>query len=331
MLSINGPVRWGIIGCGDVCEVKSGPVFSKVDGSSLVAVMRRDRAKAEDFARRHRVSRFYDDAAALTNDPDVNAIYIATPPESHEMYAIAAIDARKPVYVEKPVALNSSSCRRMMEHSEKQGVPITVAHYRRELEIFRRVKTLVHSGRIGKVRMITLNLFQAPKSSDPSENWRIDPGVSGGGHLNDLGPHQLDILYWIFGEPTSLRGSSFNQGKKYDAPDINSLSAVFPGDVFFQGLWSFNVPVEAKQDTCTIIGEDGSLEFPFFSSFTEAALKVSIKGTTSHEEFTFPINIQQPMIAEVVKYFQGTRSNPCSLADALVSLKMIEQANEGLS
>src|SRR6187551_1308715 len=99
-------INWGIIGCGDVSEVKSGPAFNKVNNSSLVAVMRRDGAKAKDYAHRHQVPKWYDDASLLINDPDVNAIYIATPPSSHEEYTIAAIDAGKPVYVEKPMTMN---------------------------------------------------------------------------------------------------------------------------------------------------------------------------------------------------------------------------------
>ena len=76
-------VKWGIIGCGDVTEVKSGPAFNKVKNSSLVAVMRRDGEKARDYAHRHNVPKWYSDAEALINDPDVNAVYVATPPSSH--------------------------------------------------------------------------------------------------------------------------------------------------------------------------------------------------------------------------------------------------------
>src|SRR5882757_10269989 len=103
-------IRWGIIGCGDVTEVKSGPALQRATGSALVAVMRRDRAKAEDYARRHGVARAYDDAAALIADPDVDAVYVATPPSSHAAYTLAAARAGKPVYVEKPMALSHAEC-----------------------------------------------------------------------------------------------------------------------------------------------------------------------------------------------------------------------------
>jgi predicted dehydrogenase len=81
-------IRWGIIGCGDVTEIKSGPAFNKVANSKLVAVMRRDSAKAADYAKRHHVPKWYDDASKLINDPEVNAIYIATPPLQHDYFTI---------------------------------------------------------------------------------------------------------------------------------------------------------------------------------------------------------------------------------------------------
>src|SRR5688572_16383190 len=139
MMTINGTVNWGIIGCGDVCEVKSGPAFNKVPNSRLVAVMRRDLVKAKDYAKRHGVPMFYDDAATIIHDPEVNAIYIATPPLYHEEYTIAALKAGKPVYVEKPVTVNSASCQRMLDGAAQAKVPVTVAHYRRGLPIFQKV------------------------------------------------------------------------------------------------------------------------------------------------------------------------------------------------
>src|ERR1043165_6013444 len=133
---MNDKVRWGIIGCGDVTEVKSGPAFQKADGSALVAVMRRDAKKAEDYARRHNVPRWYADADALIADKDVSAVYIATPPSSHKEYTLKAAKARKPVLVEKPMAMSASECDDMIAACRDAGVPLRVAYYRRRLPRF---------------------------------------------------------------------------------------------------------------------------------------------------------------------------------------------------
>src|SRR5450755_1797430 len=129
-------VNWGIIGCGDVTEVKSGPAFNKVKNSALVAVMRRDAEKAKDYAQRHHVPKWYDDASNLINDPDVNAIYIATPPSSHEEYTLAAIAAGKPVYVEKPMSVNFASAIKMMNAANEKNTKLVIAHYRHEQPYF---------------------------------------------------------------------------------------------------------------------------------------------------------------------------------------------------
>src|SRR6059058_2009766 len=120
-------VRWGIIGCGDVTEVKSGPALSLVPHSRLVAVMRRNAEKARDYAHRHCVPKWYADAEELINDPEVNAIYIATPPSSHEEYALRALKVGKPVYLEKPMSLNAASARRIASAAKNSGLPLTVA------------------------------------------------------------------------------------------------------------------------------------------------------------------------------------------------------------
>jgi len=324
MRFIDGPLRWGIIGCGDVCEVKSGPAFSKVAQSSLVAVMRRDGDKAADFAKRHHVDTSYNDASELINDPQVNAIYIATPPSSHEAYALEAMKAGKPVYIEKPVSLNTASVQRMESASAALGIPVAVAHYRRALELFLRVRQLVNEGAIGKPSLIILNLLHPAKPGSAAENWRINPAVSGGGLLFDLAPHQLDIIYWIFGKPLSFKGNSIAQGKAHNASDVISLSMVLPENVFFQGLWSFNVAPSQRHDSCRMLGDKGSISFPFFSSFESAAVEITRGDQTTTEQFTFPANIQHPMIQQVTSYFRGQGENPCSLSEARDTLEIIE-------
>lgn len=324
MKTINGIVNWGIIGCGDVCEVKSGPAFNKVSNSKLVAVMRRDLAKAKDYARRHKVPVCYDDATDLINDPGVNAIYVATPPSSHEMYTIAAIEAGKPVYVEKPVTVDSASCRRMNERSEEAGIPVSVAHYRRGLPLFQKAKALVRDGSLGNIRLARLTVLQ-PKAStiitQTDDNWRVNPSLSGGGLFHDLSPHQLDIMYWILGKPTGVRGSSYNQAALYSAPDLTTLEATFENNMVLQGAWGFSVAESAAQDLCEIVGDKGMIRFSFFRKST---IELITSEGTKTLEFDYPVNIQQPMIDSVVRYFRGEGANPCSLAEAEVVMAMMD-------
>ena len=267
MKNISGTVNGGIIGCGDVCEVKSGPAFNKVANSKLVAVMRRNPDKAKDFAQRHGVPKFYSNAAELINDPEIDAIYIATPPSSHESYLEMALKADKPVYVEKPVTVNSASVQRMMEIEDTYDGKVSVAHYRRGLPLFNKIKQLVNDGAIGKVKLILLRTLQPPISkiiTQTDDNWRINPEISGGGLFHDLSPHQLDIMYWIFGAPHLVHVQAANQGKLYNAPDLVMVQIVFSNDIYFNGVWNFNVAETATSDSCEIIGDKGTIRFSFF-------------------------------------------------------------------
>ena len=316
-----GTVNWGIIGCGDVCEIKSGPAFNKVPHSRLVAVMRRDEEKAADFARRHQVPKYYSDASKLISDPDVNAIYVATPPSSHAMYMEEALKAGKSVYVEKPVATNAFSCEKMIDVKNRLNGLVSVAHYRRELALFQKVKELISSGAIGRVTLIKLSTLQ-PKASkiitQTKDNWRLQPDISGGGLFHDLSPHQLDIAYWLFGKPVNVRGHSMNQLNLYNAPDIATIEITFENNILLQGLWAFNVGEAAAQDLCEIVGTEGVIRFSFFRKST-----IEINGNVI--EADYPENIQKPMIDAVVKYFRGEGKNPCSLEEALIVMEIIDQ------
>jgi 1,5-anhydro-D-fructose reductase (1,5-anhydro-D-mannitol-forming) len=327
MKNISGIVNWGIIGCGDVCEVKSGPAFNKVVNSKLVAVMRRNLDKAKNFAERHGVPKYYAEAAELINDKEVNAIYIATPPSSHESYLEMALKAGKPVYVEKPVTINSGSVQRMMEMEKKHDGKVSVAHYRRGLPLFNKIKQLVNDGTIGKVKLILLRTLQPPVSKiiiQTDDNWRIDPAISGGGLFHDLSPHQLDIMYWIFGTPQQACVQAANQGKLYNAPDLTMAQIAFANDIYFDGVWNFNVAETAASDSCEIIGDKGNIRFSFFRV---SAIELNTSAGTEIFELEYPVNIQQPHINNVVKFFRGEGVNPCSLEEALVTMNVMDKAN----
>jgi len=202
-------VHWGFIGCGSVTEKKSGPAFSKAEGSDVVAVMRRDIDKAKDYARRHGIGKWYGNAADLINDPQVNAVYVATPPASHAEYAIAAMRAGKPVYVEKPMAASYAECLQINRVSEETGVPCFVAYYRRTLPYFRRVKQLIDDGVAGTISTVQIRFAIPPYPADYDPNnlpWRVKREIAGAGYFYDLASHQLDLLDYLFGPITDVYG-----------------------------------------------------------------------------------------------------------------------------
>ncbi len=316
-------INWGIIGCGDVTEVKSGPAFNKIDRSKLVAVMRRNADKAADYARRHNVPTWYADADALINDPEVNAIYIATPPNTHAAYTIAALRAGKPVYVEKPMAMNAAEAQHMFEYAIEQNVKLCIAHYRRMQPMFLKIKSLVDGGAIGDIRFVQLQLLQSQSANliaRSEENWRTDPALSGGGLFHDLAPHQIDLMLYLFGAVKQYSGSSFNQTNTSRADDLVSGSILFKNNVLFNGVWCFTVNEPDAADICTIYGSEGNIRFGFFGQ----QVLVTINGQTDLLEFEPLQHVEQPMIERVVSYFLGAGENPCNGAIGTEVMEIID-------
>jgi predicted dehydrogenase len=323
-------IRWGIIGCGNVTEVKSGPAFNKVEGSELVAVMRRDAEKAQDYARRHDVPKWYNDADRLINDSDVNAIYIATPPDSHVEHTIRAAAAGKPVYVEKPMARDYPECRQMIEACEKAGVPLFVAFYRRRLPAFLKVKQLVESGAVGDVRLVFIVLYRPPEKQDlDSDNlpWRVMPEVAGGGYFFDLGSHQLDFLDYVFGPIVLARGHAANQAGLYPAEDIVCANFAFESGVLGSGTWCFTASERAKVERTEIIGSAGKIVYSNF----DLDLPVRLETEAGVEEFQTPTpeHVQQPLIQTVVDELQGRGRCPSTGVTAARTSRVMDQIVRG--
>ena len=301
-------VRWGIIGCGDVTEVKSGPALQRANGSALVAVMRRDRAKAEDYARRHGVARAYDDATALIADPEVDAVYVATPPSSHKEYALAAALAGKPVYVEKPMALSHAECRDMIDGCARAGVPLFVAYYRRALPRFLKVKQLIDDGTLGDVRVVSVSLWQPPKADDAdreSPPWRVVPAIAGGGLFVDLASHTLDLLDFLLGPIARAAGGSANQAGRYQAEDIVTGHFEFRSGVRGSGSWCFTTGDHV--DRVEIVGSRGSVGF---ATFANLPITLTSGDQRSTFEIAHPPHIQQPLIQTVVDALRGGGACP---------------------
>ncbi len=323
-------VRWGILGVGDVCEVKAGPGFYKSDHSRLVAVMRRSGDKAADFARRHNVPRWYDDAEELLADPEVDAVYVASPPATHRELVIKAAVARKPVLCEKPMARNAGECREMIAACEDAGVPLWVAYYRRYLPRFRRILQLLSEGEIGVPRSVIVRRSHSTASfgaaahggeKGKAAEWRVDPKISGGGLFVDVGSHMIDFLNYAFGPVEFLGGDAINQEGHYPAEDCVAAAFTFPHrgradaegadgsssqrpPVLGSGLWCFSTDEDV--DEIAIYGTAGSLRF---SCFDESPVLLRKSTVSKSLELGYPPHVHQPLIEAAIAELRG--GPPC--------------------
>jgi len=297
-------VRWGIIGCGNVTEVKSGPAFQKAPHSSLVAVMRRDGDKARDYAQRHDVPRWYAAAEKLVADPGVDAVYVATPPSTHKQFALLSIAAGKPVYVEKPFALDAAECEEIVAAGRAANVPVFVAYYRRALPRFRKVRELVFDERaIGKPRIVNVVLHEPhhPRYHDAADlPWHVRPEISGGGIFVDIGCHTLDLLDWLFGPLRRVHGTASNQLGAYPPEDTVAMSFAFDTGLLGTGLWNFGAL--QHEDRIEVIGDGGRMRF---ATFGDGPILVENGAGAREVCVENPVHIEQPLIEAVVRELRG--------------------------
>lgn len=312
-------IRWGIIGCGDVAEVKSGPAFQLCTHSALLAVMRRNGAKAKDFAERHLVRSWYDSADPILEDKAINAVYIATPPSSHLEYALRALEAGKDVYLEKPMVINRQESEALVAAVASSQNKLVVAHYRRHLPMYLKVKELIESNTIGLIKYVDIKHIKAALN-DTDQNWRLTPSLSGGGLFHDLAPHQIDLMYYFFGDYIDAKGYTTNQENKHQVSDIVNGIISFRCGVQFRGLWCFDAPDYLAEDSCTIYGSKGFIRFPFYGD----TIEVTVDNKSDMHSFETPVHIQRPFIQETINYFLDKRSNPCSVSEGAIVTEIMD-------
>ena len=293
-------VNWGMIGCGDVAEVKSGPALQKADGSALVAVMRRDRVKAEDYARRHGVPRVHGDAGALIHDAGVDAVYIATPPSSHCDLALKVAAAGKPCLVEKPMAMNHAECLRMVEAFRAAQRPLWVAYYRRALPRFLKVRELLRARAIGQLTSIHVSVTAPLATGDVAKAWRFNTEIAGGGLFLDLASHYFDIIDFLAGPVTAAAGFALNTGGTYAAEDVTAAAFQIGDKVAGTGVWNFNAPVSA--DSIVFTGSDGEIATAVIA---DADVVVTRAGQPNLYRFRNPPHVHQPLMQTIVDELRG--------------------------
>ena len=295
------PIRFGIVGCGDVTEVKSGPAFQKLPGVTLSAVMRRDGGKARDYAARHGVPRWTDDADALIGGDDVDAVYVATPPSSHAAYVRAVAEAGKPVYVEKPMGMTLAECEAMNAACRRAGVPLFVAYYRRALPRFEQARAWIQGGAIGTPRMVRLTLSQPAPSDAAREAWRFDPEIAGGGLFMDLGSHAFDLLDHWLGPIADVEGHAVTVHPRGRVED--EVSARFAFESGVHGVAAFSFSGALHEDQLVVLGTRGRVSVPVFAD--GPVVRVDADGVAHAEEIPHPEHVQMPLIAQMVDELRG--------------------------
>lgn len=302
-------IRWGIIGCGDVTEIKSGPAYQKTKGFELVAVMRRDVEKSADYAQRHGVQKYYTDADSLINDPEIDAIYIATPPDFHKYYGLKVAQAGKLCCIEKPMAPTYEDSLAIYNAFKEKDIPLFVAYYRRSLPRFNQVRKWLDTNEIGDVRHISWHLSKPASAVDLSRNynWRTDSKIAKGGYFDDLASHGLDLFVHLLGEIKDVSGFCINQQGLYSAKDAITACWIHESGITGTGSWNFGCG--EQEDHVEIIGSKGKIEFTVFD---EKPIRLTNEQGLIELSIKHPENVQLHHVENMREHLLGNKEHPSS-------------------
>jgi predicted dehydrogenase len=228
----------------------------------------------------------------VIDDPEVDAVYVATPTSSHHGYAVAAAAAGKHVLVEKPMGMSAAECDEMVAACGEAGVRLWVAYYRRHLPRFTAVAEALREGRIGRV-LATQTTWRDPAPVDRTA-WRWDPAQNTGGVFYETACHTLDVLDLLFGPLVDVAGRP--------SGDLRSVTAAWTHDSGIQGsgTWQYGVP-DYREDT-VIVGTEGTLTF---SSFRPRPIRIVRGDSVTELAVDDPPHVHGPLIAAIVAELDG--------------------------
>ncbi len=314
-------LRWGLIGCGDIARKRVAPALRDLDNCQLVAVNRAQKELAEGFAREFGAGRWYRDWQELLKDEEIDAVYIATPPNLHADQTITAAKAGKHVICEKPMALDTQACRRMIAACRAEGVRLSIAYYRYFYPAVDRVKRIIDSGEIGKVVLAEIRAFEnfRPKADDP-RYWMATKRQGGGGPLMDFGCHRIEVLLNILGEVAGARGT---QGRLVTDWDVEDTSvSIFEFKNESRGMLAVSRAVEEPQDSLDVYGSAGSIHIPVLN---DGSITVISPDGERREDHPPHQNLHLPYIREVTQAFLENREPPVPGETGLRVAEIIEE------
>jgi predicted dehydrogenase len=316
-------VHWGIIGAGDIARKQTARAIGAVRSARLEAVMRRDLQAARAFAQEFGAAKAYSQVEEVLADPEIDAVYIASPVHLHAQQTMAAAQAGKHVLVEKPMAMSTAECRAMISACRQHGVQLMVCYYQRFNARHIKLRELVAQGAIGQVTMAQARqVFLYPPAPGL---WRQSREQAGGGALMDVGVHGIDTLRFILGEVETVTALVGTLVFSYPVDDTATLLLRFRSGV--QGVVSvaFSVPSVDEVDYLEVCGTGGRVwTAPLHAKDSHGTLRVSTpQGEQLH---VFEQSTHQALIEAFDRSLERGEPVPVPGEEGLQGLAVVEAA-----
>lgn len=254
------PIRWAVVGCGDIANKSVAPAINAGPDSALVTFFSHTHERARQMCDDHGAERATSDLSEVTEAADIDAVYISSPVHRHAPETLAALRGGKHVIVEKPMALTVADCEEMIAAAEEAGVRLAVAYYRRFFPRSRRIRALIDDGAIGRPVVCEITICSRPTiTRDNPKYWRLLPEKAGGGALMDVGSHRLDLACYFLGDPVEVCGFADALDREdMQVPDLESLVCRMESGAHVHCTASWAIGERA--DDLLIRGTEGAVE-----------------------------------------------------------------------
>jgi predicted dehydrogenase len=287
-------LKWGLTGAGDIARKRIAPALRSLPNCELVSVSRGRADLAEAFAREFGAPKWFADWRGQIADPGIDAVYIATPVYLHAGQAIAAAEAGKHVLCEKPMALNSADCDRMISACRANNVKLGIAYYRRFYPVLRRAKEIIEAGELGNITLAQINAFEYVdlEENDP-RHWFLEKEKSGGGPMMDFGCHRIEVLTGLFGTAGRVTSLVSYCAFGREVEDTAIANILFESGTC--GTVTVTHAAIEPKDTLDIYGTEGSIHIPVLNL---GEITIASGGSNRTESHPPHANFHQPLIEE---------------------------------
>jgi predicted dehydrogenase len=246
-------LNWIVIGIGDIATRRVIPAIQAEPRSRLYGLVTRDPAKATSYDVWGWTT--LDDALS---DPAIDAVYVATPVFLHASQTIQSLRAGKHVMCEKPMAMNESEARSIVQTAEETGRTFGVAYYRRAYPKVQRAKQLLEAGAIGRPVLAEFTCHEWRDAQGSHRSWLVDPAQAGGGPLYDIASHRIDVANFFFGQPLRVSAHLSNVVHHYAVEDNATVMIDYAGGA--RAIVDVRWHSKVKRDECRIRGTEGEME-----------------------------------------------------------------------
>jgi predicted dehydrogenase len=288
--------HWGLLGAGDIVQKRVAAALGNTPGSRLLAVARARAELAEAFAASVGAERSYARWQDLLADKYVDGVYVATPVHLHAEQTMAAAAAGKHVLCEKPMAMNTAECDRMIAACRANGVTLGVAYYRHFYPVIARIKQTLASEDIGRPVLVQINVFECfnPAPDDP-RHWLVRAAESGGGPMFDFGCHRLEVLLNLFGAVRRVAGTTANVVFDREVEDTATACLQFENGPVAT-LAVTHAAMEPR-DTLDVFGTAGSIHV---ANLNAGDLRILTSGGERLERHAPAANLHAPLVEDFV-------------------------------